>query len=348
MTRDDIHDNARTAAGRCVPILTAAVLAMLFVVAAQPAAAATPCKTSAVKARQACIFDAKDDLYEGKAKCHHISDAGDREECFDEGQEEFLEAKEECIEVFEFRSDFCEDSGEFRYDPEFRAAMFTDTFDNLNPLWPLAPGNWWRLESEEETIVVTVLDATKRIKKAINCIVVNDVVSEGDGPVIEDTDDWYAQAHNGDIYYCGESSKDYEIFEGDDPEEPELVAIDGSFKHGVEGAKAGLLISANPMVGDMYRQEFALGDAEDGAEVLSTTYNYGDKGGLDKHVPQELAELFCSDGDCVVLREFNLQEPDTPLAKKYFSPGVGLFLEVEGNEVVELVACNVDPRCDDL
>ena len=41
-----------------------------------------------------------------------------------------------------------------------------------------------------------------------------------------------------------------------------LVAIDGSFKHGVEGAKAGIAFFAAPRVGDFYRQEFALAEAE--------------------------------------------------------------------------------------
>ena len=103
---------------------------------------------------------------------------------------------------------------------------------------------------------------------------------------------------------------------------------------------------ASPAVGDMYRQEFALGDAEDGAEVLSTTYSFGDGGGLDRRVPQALAELLCS-GDCLVTREFNLTEPGAE-ALKYYSPGIGVFLEVEGRSVVRLVSCNVDSRCDDL
>ncbi|MEJ2086648.1 MAG: hypothetical protein P8Y44_13395 [Acidobacteriota bacterium] len=103
---------------------------------------------------------------------------------------------------------------------------------------------------------------------------------------------------------------------------------------------------ANPQVGDIYRQEFSIANAEDVAEVLSTTFSYGDGSGLDDGVPQELAELFC-DGDCVVTREWNLTDPG-PEALKFYSPGVGVFLELEDGEVVELVACNVDPRCDDL
>ncbi len=223
--------------------------------------------------------------------------------------------------------------------------MFTKTFDDSNPFRNLTVGSHWEFEGADETIVVEVLPATKRIGK-VDCIVVNDVVTDEDGELIEDTDDWYVMGTNGDVWYCGENSKDYEYPKGDNPREAELVAIDGSFKHGVDGAKAGIAMKAAPVVGDFYRQEFALGDAEDGAEVLSTTYSYGDGSGLDRRVPQDLAELFC-DGDCLVVREFNLVEPG-PEARKYYSPDIGVFLEVEGKDVVQLVSCNVDPRCDQL
>ena len=155
-----------------------------------------------------------------------------------------------------------------------------------------------------------------------------------------------AQGRNGDVYYCGENAKDYEYTKGDKPQIAELIAIDGSFKHGVDGAKTGILMLASPQVGDIYRQEFLLGDAEDGAEVMSTSYRYGDDASLDKRVPQELADLFCA-GDCLVTRDFNLIEPG-PSELKYYAPGVGLFLEVGGKEVIRLVSCNVDPRCDEL
>ena len=70
----------------------------------------------------------------------------------------------------------------------------------------------------------------------VTCHVVNDVVEE-DGEVIENTDDWYAQHVNGDIWYCGEIARDFETFEGDDPDDPELVEIEGSFKTGRDGDK---------------------------------------------------------------------------------------------------------------
>ena len=67
----------------------------------------------------------------------------------------------------------------------------------------------------------------------------------------------------------------------------------------------------------------------------------GDDPELDEMVPQDLAELFC-DGDCIVTREFTPVEPGVE-ALKYYSPLVGLFLEVEEGEVVRLTECNIDP-----
>lgn len=46
----------------------------------------------------------------------------------------------------------------------------------------------------------------------------------------------------------------------------------------------------------------------------------------------------------MVTQNFSSLEPDV-LERKYYAPGIGVFLEVEAGEVVQLVKCNVDPRC---
>lgn len=340
--RSDQLNESRAVPG-ILPVIAAIALLMTGFLLAPPAEAG-PCEKSARLARKACGFDVKDDVYETRAICAHLSKSGERADCLDEVEDERDDATEECDDIFEARMDFCASTGERYYDPAFDKSMFTNTFDNANPYFPLAVGNEWTLEGDGETVIITVLPETKRVGK-VNCLVVNDVVSE-EGQLIEDTDDWYAQAHNGDIYYCGENAKDYAYFKGDKPQVAELVEIDGSFKHGVNRAKAGILMFAAPVVGTSYRQEFALGDAEDGAEVMSTTYRHGADPALDKRVPKALADLFCA-GDCLVTRDFNLLEPG-PDELKYYSPGVGLFLEIGGKDVTRLVSCNVDPRCDEL
>ena len=44
---------------------------------------------------------------------------------------------------------------------------------------------------------------------------------------------------------------------------------------GVDGAKPGIVMKANPLVGEYYRQEFALGTAEDNAEVTGLNISNG-------------------------------------------------------------------------
>jgi hypothetical protein len=178
----------------------------------------------------------------------------------------------------------------------------------------------------------------------VRCIVVRDRVTD-DGDLIEDTDDWFAQAKDGNIWYCGEEVKDFESFDGDDPREPELVSIDSSFKVGRDGDKPGIIFRASPTPGEVYRQEFSLGNAEDLVEVLSTTYAFGNDPELDQFVPQQLAELLCS-SDCVVTKDYTPLEPGV-FERKYYAPGIGRFLEVNPDEgkVVRLVHCNFDPRC---
>lgn len=318
-------------------------------VAAVPAEAAGLCTRSARAAFRACGFEFKDDYWTAVAICHNEPTPEERGDCIDEAIEVRIEAKEECDEVYEARLELCDALGEAPYDPDFDPDDFETDFHDLtvlSPWFPLTPGNHWAYEGGDEEITIDVLDKTKLIE-GVTCIVVNDVVLD-EGNLVEDTFDWYAQALNGDLHYCGELARDFETFEGDDPEEAELVEIGGSFKAGRDGAKPGLLAPFAPVVGSTYRQEFALGDAEDAVEVISTTYAYGDDPELDAHVPEELADLLC-DGDCLVTRDFTPLDPGAE-EFKYYAPGIGLFLEVdpESGDILQLVECNVDPICDDL
>ena len=94
-----------------------------------------------------------------------------------------------------------------------------------NPYFPLIAGNQWIFEGtsineegeeETETVTVTVTEDTKLIN-GINCVTVIDV-AEVDEEIQEITDDWYAQDVYGNVWYCGEVSRNFETFEGDEPE----------------------------------------------------------------------------------------------------------------------------------
>jgi hypothetical protein len=144
----------------------------------------------------------------------------------------------------------------------------------------------------------------------VTTIVVHDVVTDTNQVVKEDTDDFFAQAVDGTVWYFGETSRQFE--------DGEVVGVEGSFKAGIDGAKPGIIMEANPQVGDVYRQEFALGDAEDAAEVISTTGT------------ESVPAASCT-GTCVVTHDFSPLEPDAN-EQKLYKPGIGLILEIDVGE----------------
>jgi len=147
---------------------------------------------------------------------------------------------------------------------ELDPAEFTNRIDS--PYWPMAAGSRWVYretdgEGNVQRVEVTVTTKKKRIL-GIDALVVHDVVTE-DGEVVEDTDDWYAQDADGNVWYLGEDTKEYE--------DGKVVSRAGSWQAGVDGAQAGVLVPAEPTPGLAYRQEYYEGEAEDAAEVLSLT-----------------------------------------------------------------------------
>lgn len=306
------------------------------------------CSQTASVQLDACRREVRDGRYTEKAICINIPDAAERNACLAESRIVREEGLQLCREQREARDEVCDLLGEARYAPDFTPANFDDDFTSLtnpNPYFPLRIGNRWEYGGDE-TVTVEVLNQTKLIE-GVTCIVVNDLVKVA-GKTKEDTDDWYGQNKDGAVHYCGESVTDFETFAGDNPEEAELVSIEGSWKTGRDRAKPGIRLPGAPYVGNVHRQEFFPGDAEDLAEVLSTTYGFGNNPQLDAFVPQALAQLLCAN-DCVVTREFTPIEPGAE-GRKYYARGIGLFLEVKPDtgEVVQLTDCNFDSRCSAL
>ena len=235
-----------------------------------------------------------------------------------------------CGEVFEAREGACEILGEDRYDPDpllDPANVFIDP-DEIpgvyapNPYVSLVAGHTYVLragDEGQETVVVHVTDDSRDILGVL-CRVVVDVVVEAsaeNGEVeyeaVEVTDDWFAQDTAGDVYYCGEVSRNYE--------DGVLRDLDGSFEAGLELAKAGHLIRAHPVAGDAHRQEFALGEAEDIIQYVALeAVPTEEEGGDNERFP-------CNPGGC--LKTFDLAPIDpTGTESKYYVPGTGFVLAV--------------------
>jgi hypothetical protein len=190
------------------------------------------------------------------------------------------------------------------YQPDLDPATVADAIDN--PYLPYVPGADWvyagETEDGEERIEVTVLDERRSVM-GIDAVVVRDTVSV-DGELVEDTDDWYAQDADGNVWYLGEETAEYE--------EGEVVSTEGSWEAGVDGALPGVVMWAAPRPGQAYRQEFYAGEAEDLAEVLRTG--------------QQVSVGAGAYDDVVVIREWNPLEPDV-VEEKSYAPGVGPVLE---------------------
>jgi hypothetical protein len=176
-----------------------------------------------------------------------------------------------------------------------------------HPYWPMAPGSTWVYREGAQRVVVTVTDRMKRIQ-GIPATVVHDVVSEN-GAVVEDTWDWYGQDKDGNLWYLGEDTKEFE--------HGRVTSTEGSWEAGVDGAEAGMLLPAKPEAGMAYRQEYLKGEAEDEAEILSV---------------DEQAEVpFGSFDHVVMTKDFTPLEPDL-VEHKFYARGVGpvLTLTVSG------------------
>ncbi len=331
------------------------ILSLAGVIPTEAVAASNYCSDTASALNRACGYDLQDNYWVAVAICTNETDPADRKQCFADAATERSDAKDSCAEQLAGRLDACAALGEGRYDPLFEPRLFDKNFASLtrpNRYFPLGIGNRWEYWTgshgvQSESDVVEVLSDTKLIDE-VTCIVARDFVSEADGALIEATDDWFAQAKNGDVWYCGEEAKSYESFEGDQPQNPELVSIDGLFKADVDGAKAGIIFKANPVVGETYLEEFSLGNAEDIAQVLSRTYHYGEDTELDRLVPRQLAKLLCHH-DCVVTENVSLLEPGV-VERKYYAPGIGTFLETnpDSGEITRLVNCNFNSLCASL
>jgi hypothetical protein len=147
-----------------------------------------------------------------------------------------------------------------KYHVTIDPAHFVAVVDN--PYLPLPPGARWvydgEVDGERQRDTVTVEPQTKAIL-GVPATVVRDTVRAADGSVLEDTYDWYAQDRDGNVWYLGEDTKEYD--------HGKVTSTEGTWLAGKDGAQPGIVMRAAPKVGDAYRQEYQRGNAEDLAQV---------------------------------------------------------------------------------
>lgn len=331
-------------------VTTLCLMILMFTVNTNQLEAQNFCSTTAAYLSAACSASANDSRLTGIANCINHSDSTERQQCLSDVDDSYNEDIQLCRAQHRWRLSFCTLLGEDRYDPNIEPSDFDTDFTNLtnpNPYYPLGIGNHWKYVGGGEVNTVDVTNDTKLID-GVRCIVVKDQVFVGKF-VTESTNDWFAQKIDGTTWYFGEETGEYETFPRDKPVIPELVDTEGSFKAGRDEAKPGIIFLAQPKNNATYFEEFALGTAEDVTQILSINYSYGINHDLDRMVPKQLADHFCSAGDCVVTKNISLLEPQV-IERKYYARRIGVFLEVEltAKQISRLVECNFDSKCQNI
>lgn len=167
-----------------------------------------------------------------------------------------------------------------------------------------------------EKIITIVTDQTKKILGVTTTVVWDRAWL--DNELIEETYDWYAQDKEGNVWYFGEDSKEYE--------NGKVVSSKGSWEAGVNGAKPGVIMKAKPTVGDSYRQEYYKGEAEDMADVISLS--------------ETVTVPHGTFSNCLKTRDWSQIDPKLN-EYKYYCPKVGAMtletLVSDPSEKVELI-----------
>jgi hypothetical protein len=180
------------------------------------------------------------------------------------------------------------------------AAQITNPYLNFAPERVFT----YRTETADGTEINTV-EVTTAIKTILGVAttVIHDQVFLN-GELTEDTFDWMAQDTDGNVWYFGEDTKEYE--------NGQVVSTAGSWEAGVNG-EPGLIMLADPEAGLRYKQEDSPDNAEDMAKIVSLC------------VPVEVAY---GDFECALeTAEWSLIESG-PRDFKFYVSGVGMVMEL--------------------
>jgi hypothetical protein len=170
-------------------------------------------------------------------------------------------------------------------------------------LAPLSPGSIkvysGTSDGQPQVSVIVVTDETKVILGVENVVVVDTVTVKG--VLTEKTFDWFAQDKYGNVWYFGEFATEYQ--------DGKPIGHKGSWEGGVNGAQPGIVMEANPKVGDSYCQENSPGVALDQVQVLSVTKSI-------------CVPFGCSNGNVLQTKDTTPLEPSA-VEHKYYIPGAG-------------------------
>ncbi len=302
------NHSCRGKSARVLPSAREAAALILVFTLLNGHAAAEPmgaCQLTANAVLRSCRRAAQSDYWLALAKCDNLASPA-AQDCRKQASADLKDARQSCREQSAVRQAACGRLGEGRYDPVINPSNFVAQIDN--PYFPLAPGTTFIYEGqtaqgfEHDEFAVT---QSTRVILGVTCVEVHDTVTL-DGALSEDTLDWFAQDNEGNVWYFGENT--HELEDG------LITTIEGTFMAGVDGDKPGIIMKAHPAIGDFYRQEFSLANAEDFAETVSLTESVTVPAG--------------SFNNCLKSKETTPLETDL-LEYKFYAPGVGNVLTID-------------------
>jgi hypothetical protein len=172
-----------------------------------------------------------------------------------------------------------------------------------NEWFPLTPGTTLVYKGQKDgkngSDIFHVTNRTRMVAGVQATVVEDTLVLKG--RVEEHTFDWYAQDDQGNVWYVGERTAEYD-------RQGNVVSTEGSWEAGVNGAEPGIFMPAHPHVGDTFRQEFLPGHAEDHFRIMNLDGS--------RTVPYDSFE------NVMRTREWTPIEPGTRDAK-YYVKGIG-------------------------
>jgi len=169
-----------------------------------------------------------------------------------------------------------------------------------NPWFPLTPGTTFVYrgvkDGKASRDVYSVTFATKKIQGVLFLA----------GRLGERTTDWYAQDRRGNVWYFGESTAELD-------RAGRVTSTEGTWQAGRNGAQAGIYITGTPRVGQVRRQEYYKGHAEDHFAVVS--------------LHASISVPYVTSHSALLTKEWTPLEPGT-LDHKYYVRGIGEVKEV--------------------
>ena len=193
------------------------------------------------------------------------------------------------------------------------SSEWTSTFDvakeNLasvgqNPFFILEPGYSLHYKGGKETLRITVLPETKVVDGVETRVV--EEREEKNGQLVEISRNYFAiDKTTNDVYYFGEHVDIYK--------NGKVVAHEGAWLSGVDGAKFGMMMPGKPTIGNRFYQEHAPGKAMDRCEIVALEGELKTPAGTFKN--------------CLRAKETSALERGA--SYKVYAPGVGLIKDEE-------------------